>query len=81
MREGSQTMTTESAIRIVAGTMILLSLLVYAFVSPWGLLLTLFVALNLIQSAFTHFCPAERVLVALGVGGGKATCASESPTR
>jgi hypothetical protein len=62
--------TTESAIRILAGSMILASLLLYQLVSPWGLLLALFVALNLIQSAFTGFCPAEKVFSALGIGKG-----------
>jgi hypothetical protein len=61
-------MTTEAAIRILAGSMILLSLVLYQFVSPWGLLLTLFVALNLIQSSFTGFCPAEKIFRALGIG-------------
>jgi hypothetical protein len=61
-------MTTEAAIRILAGTMILVSLSLSLFVSPYGLLLALFVALNLIQSSFTGFCPAEKVLVAVGVG-------------
>jgi len=58
--------TIENAIRILAGSMILLSLALYAFVSPWGLLLTAFVALNLIQSAFTGFCPAETLLRRMG---------------
>ena len=61
-------MTTEAAIRILAGSMIMLSLLLFQFVSPYGLLLALFVALNLIQSSFTGFCPAEKVFVALGIG-------------
>jgi Protein of unknown function (DUF2892) len=65
-------MTTEAAVRILAGSMVLLSLLLFQFVSPYGLLLALFVALNLIQSSFTGFCPAEKVLVALGVGSGGA---------
>lgn len=70
------TMTTEAAIRILAGSMILLSLLLYQFVSPWGLLLAAFVALNLIQSSFTGFCPAEKVFVALGIG---TKCTSSEP--
>ena len=61
-------MTSESAIRVLAGSMIMLSLLLSQLVSPWALLLALFVALNLIQSAFTHFCPAEKVFIALGIG-------------
>jgi len=66
-------MTTESAIRILAGSMVLLSLGLAQLFGPWALLLALFVALNLIQSAFTGFCPAERVFKALGVG---ETCCS-----
>lgn len=60
-------MTTDYAIRILAGTMILVSLALFVWVSPWGLLLAAFVALNLIQSAFTGFCPAEKVFSALGI--------------
>lgn len=66
-------MTTEAAVRITAGTMICASLALYAWVSPWGLLLALFVGANLIQSAFTGFCPAERVFRALGVGRAATT--------
>lgn len=61
-------MTTERAIRILAGSMIVLSLALFVLGLPWGLLLALFVALNLIQSAFTGFCPAESVMKRLGVG-------------
>ena len=39
------------------------------FVNPWWLLLAVFVGVNLIQSAFTGFCPAEIILRKLGVGG------------
>lgn len=61
-------MTIESAIRLLAGSLILLSLALYQFVSPWGLLLSAFVGANLAQSALTGFCPAELVLKRLGVG-------------
>lgn len=70
-------MTVESAIRILAGTLILLSLALFAWIGPLGLLLAAFVALNLIQSAFTGFCPAEKVLRQLGLGG--ASCAAPGP--
>ncbi|HEX2871147.1 MAG TPA: DUF2892 domain-containing protein [Polyangiaceae bacterium] len=62
-------MTIESAIRLLAGSLILLSLALYQFISPWGLLLALFVGLNLAQSSLTGFCPAETILKRLGVGG------------
>jgi len=59
-------MKTENLIRILAGTMTLLSVALAHFVSPWWLLLTCFVGLNLIQSAFTGFCPPTLVLRKLG---------------
>ena len=68
-------MNTESAIRILAGSMVLLSLVLNAFVSPWALLLAGFVALNLIQSAFTGFCPAEKVFARLGMEA--ASCSKQ----
>lgn len=61
-------MTIENAIRVMAGTMMLISAALTYFVSPWGLLLTVFVGVNLIQSAFTGFCPAATILKKLGVG-------------
>ncbi len=52
-------MTIENAVRLLAGTLIIISLLLYYFVSPYWLLLTAFVGLNLFQSSLTRFCPAE----------------------
>lgn len=63
-------MTLEKAIRILAGTMVLISLILAHFVNPWWLLLAAFVGVNLIQSALTGFCPAEIILSKLGVGRG-----------
>jgi len=60
------TMTIENAIRIMAGSMILLSLYLTWFVHQAWVWLTVFVALNLIQSAFTGFCPAVFFLKRLG---------------
>jgi len=59
-------MRTENFIRILAGSMTLLSVALAYFASPWWLLLTCFVGLNLIQSAFTGFCPPTLVLRRLG---------------
>jgi hypothetical protein len=61
-------MSLERAIRILAGSFVLLSLTLATLVSPWWLLLAAFVGVNLIQSSFTGFCPAETVLRRLGVG-------------
>ncbi|MCB1127444.1 MAG: DUF2892 domain-containing protein [Verrucomicrobiae bacterium] len=72
-------MSIENAIRIMAGTMVLISVALTHWVSEWWLLLTCFVGVNLIQSAFTGFCPAENILKKLGVGGGGGTCCSGKP--
>jgi hypothetical protein len=60
-------MTVERGVRILAGTFVLVSLALGAeasplFVSARWLWLTAFVGANLLQSAFTGFCPAELVL-------------------
>ncbi len=65
-------MKMENAIRILAGTMVLISISLAHWVSSWWILLAVFVGLNLIQSAFTGFCPAEIILGKLGVGGKSA---------
>jgi hypothetical protein len=59
-------MTTERAVRLLAGTLVGISLVLGYFVHPAWFLLAAFVSLNLIQSAFTGFCPAEKVLRKLG---------------
>lgn len=52
-------MSADSFVRMWAGLVLLVSLALYHWVSPNWLYLTLFVALNLIQSSLTKFCPAE----------------------
>ena len=59
-------MKIENGIRIMAGSMILLSLYLTWFVSTKWVWLTVFVALNLIQSAITGLCPAVFFLKKLG---------------
>lgn len=71
-------MSIEGAIRVLAGVMILLSLALAHWVSDWFLLLTAFVGVNLIQSAFTGFCPPEKLLRKLGVGKGKGASCCDS---
>jgi hypothetical protein len=70
----NKTMTLENTIRALAGTMILTSLTLAHYVSPNWLWLTAFVGANLLQSAFTGFCPAEILLRKLGVGKGGGSC-------
>lgn len=54
-------MRVEEAVRLLAGVMVLLSIALTVFASHWWLLLTAFVALNLIQSSFSKWCPAITV--------------------
>ncbi|MGZ3447435.1 MAG: YgaP family membrane protein [Myxococcaceae bacterium] len=61
-------MTIEGAVRVLAGSLVLLGLLLSQLVSPWWLLLDVFVGLNLIQSAFTGVCPAASIFRRLGIG-------------
>lgn len=65
-------MTIDRAVMAFAGCMILVSLALSQIMSPYWLLLTAFVGLNLLQSAFTGFCPAALVLKRLGVRPGAA---------
>jgi hypothetical protein len=61
-------MTIEGAVRVLAGTLVLLGVVLAQLVSPWFILLDVFVGLNLFQSAFTGVCPAESIFRRLGVG-------------
>ena len=60
-------MTDERAVRLIAGLMILLSLALAHFFSLNWLWLTVFVGLNLMQSAFTNWCPAISIFRAMGM--------------
>ena len=55
-------MCSENLIRRLAGSFVLLSILLAWVVSPLWLLFTAFVGFNLVQSSFTAFCPLERML-------------------
>ena len=59
-------MTVDNGIKILAGTMILLSVALTQFVHPGFIWLTAFIGANLIQSAFTGFCPPTFFLKKLG---------------
>ena len=65
-------MNLDRALLAFGGTMVLLSAVLTYFVSPWWLLLTAFVGLNLLQSSFTGFCPAAFVFAKLGFKPGCA---------
>ncbi len=60
-------MTMDRKIRLVAGTFVLLSLALAHWVSPWWLLFTAFVGVNLFQSALTGWCLMEDILRWTGI--------------
>jgi hypothetical protein len=60
-------MTVERCLRAIAGFFILASVLLAYFHSLYWLLFTGFVGLNLLQSAFTNWCPMMTILKKLGV--------------
>ena len=65
-------MNIDRAVLTLAGTIVLVSVLLAALVSTWWLLLTAFVGLNLLQSSLTGFCPAAVIFRRLGLRGGCA---------
>ena len=65
--ELEEEMTVNEALRAMAGVVILLSLALGYWVSPYWYLFTAFVGLNLLQSAFTKWCPAMTIFRKLGL--------------
>lgn len=63
-------MSLDRTLIAFAGAMVLLSVLLTAFVHPYFVWLTVFVGLNMFQSAFTGFCPAKSAFKALGIKPG-----------
>jgi hypothetical protein len=59
--------TVERALRLMAGVVILISLALARYVSIYWLCITVFVGLNLLQSAFTNWCPAMSIFRAMGM--------------
>jgi len=60
-------MTVERYLRAIAGFFVLVSVLLGYYHSPYWLLFTGFVGLNLLQSAFTNWCPMMTILEKLGL--------------
>ncbi|MCO5155286.1 MAG: DUF2892 domain-containing protein [Aquamicrobium sp.] len=65
-------MTLDRSVLAFAGLMVLLSVVLTVWVSPLFVWLTVFVGANLLQSAFTGFCPAAIVMKRLGIRPGCA---------
>ena len=65
-------MSIDRAVMALAGLMILVSLALSQLHSPYWLLFTAFVGVNMLQSAFTGFCPAAIIFKRLGLRAGCA---------
>lgn len=65
-------MNLDRAVLAFAGAVVLLGVVLSLTVHPWWIALTVFAAVNMIQSAFTGFCPAAVAFRALGVKSGSA---------
>jgi len=63
-------MTVNEALRAMAGSVVLLSVALGYWVNPYFFLLTAFVGVNLLQSAFTRWCPAMAVFRRFGLREG-----------
>ncbi|WP_242345517.1 YgaP family membrane protein [Anaeromyxobacter terrae] len=75
-------MTVDRGVRVIAGTFVLASLVLGVagsplFVSARFLWLTAFVGVNLLQSAFTGFCPAEMILEKAGLARREPAVAAQ----
>jgi hypothetical protein len=64
-------MTVERALRLIAGVFVALSVLLGIFVNTNFLWFTLFVGMNLLQSAFTNWCPMMAILRHAGLGAAR----------
>lgn len=65
-------MTLDRSVLAFAGFMVLLSVALTVWLSPLFMWLTVFVGANLLQSAFTGFCPAASVMKKVGIKPGCA---------
>ena len=65
-------MNVDRAVMTLAGSMVLLSAALAYWVDPYWLLLTAFVGANMLQAAFTGFCPAALIFRKLGLSAGAA---------
>lgn len=65
-------MSIDRAVLALLGTVVLLSLALSQYHHPAWLWLTAFVGANLLQSAFTGFCPLALILKRIGMRPGEA---------
>jgi len=72
MKLKEKIMSIDRAVLAFAGLMVLLSLLLTHFVHPFFIWFTAFIGVNMLQSAFTGFCPAAMIFRKLGLRPGTA---------
>jgi hypothetical protein len=65
-------MSVDRAVMALAGALVLVSLALAHWVHPLWIWLAVFVGANLLQAAFTGFCPAAMIFKWLGVKPGTA---------
>ena len=65
-------MTIDRVVVALAGSLVLINLVLSQVYHPYWLCLTAFVGVNLLQSAFTGFCPLAKILKAIGIKPGEA---------
>lgn len=65
-------MTLDRSVLAFAGAMVLLSVVLTVWMSPLFVWFTVFIGLNLLQSAFTGFCPAAMIFKRFGIKPGCA---------
>jgi len=67
-------MTINDTIKLIAGSLVLLSVTLGHFVNEYFFFLTAFVGLNLLQSSFTKWCLMEKILKRVGLNEGGDSC-------
>lgn len=65
-------MNIDKAVFVMAGIVILAGMALGTFASPWWYLLPAFAGLNMLQAAFTGFCPAAIIFKKMGLKPGPA---------
>ncbi len=72
-------MTIERTLRSIAGFLILLSVALAHYVSPWWMFFTAFVGLSLLPSGFTNWCPMMWIIEKAGLHHASACSSSPTP--
>ena len=69
-------MCKERVIFLMAGVLVTTGAALSVLISPWWILLSVFVGANMLQAALTGFCPLTKILNAMKV----SSCGTTGPT-